>query len=445
MSRPRGRPRVVRQEPHIAAPVEPVVGVEAHIEGPAAAGVGAPPLPPPPPGKGDEAGVEGEGPQGGQGGQGPAGIDMTPLVQAIAGAFQAAVAGAQTAAQPRGDDNNLPLERLRSLGDEEFRGSTPERSELWLEKTVRILAQMGCVGARRLGCVISLLQGDAYSWWVTITTGVPEAEIGWDFFESGFRKIYLGPRYLDEKKREFMALAQGDASVTDYEIRFVRLSQYAPELVPTEVERCNRFRYGLNEEIKRYTLASDYSDFDVLVARAKDLEHSLGLTKRSGGSSSGKRNNNFDRGDAKRHRGGRHQFDHRRGGGHHGRGHQGHRRGRRLPECTRCGRQHTGECWGNFHACWNCGSRDHFRRECPHQAAQAPNMAQAPARATDFQRGRGRGRGYFQPRADAPRVDAQRNLAHVVAVQPEVGGPARVYAQREAGNDTDVIAGNFEL
>ncbi|GMJ14508.1 hypothetical protein HRI_005120000 [Hibiscus trionum] len=181
MSRPRGRPRVVRQEPRVAAPVEPVVGVEAHIEVPVAAGVGAPPPPPPPPPPspvaGGEDGAEGEGPQGGQGGQGPAGIDMTPLVQAIAGAFQAAVAGAQAAAQPRCDDASLPLERLRSLGAEEFRGSTPERSELWLEKTVRILAQMGCVGARRLGCVISLLQGDAYTWWVTITTGVPEAEI----------------------------------------------------------------------------------------------------------------------------------------------------------------------------------------------------------------------------------------------------------------------------
>ncbi|KAL4334148.1 hypothetical protein GQ457_07G003830 [Hibiscus cannabinus] len=45
-----------------------------------------------------------------------------------------------------------------------------------------------------------------------------------------FRKKYLGTRYADEKKREFMALVQGGISVTDYEIQFVRLSQYAPEL-----------------------------------------------------------------------------------------------------------------------------------------------------------------------------------------------------------------------
>ncbi|KAL4304064.1 hypothetical protein GQ457_10G008310 [Hibiscus cannabinus] len=44
-------------------------------------------------------------------------------------------------------------------------------------------------------------------------------------------------RYEDEKKREFMTLVQGNMSVTDYEIQFVRLSQYAPELVPTERDR----------------------------------------------------------------------------------------------------------------------------------------------------------------------------------------------------------------
>ncbi|KAL4347982.1 hypothetical protein GQ457_17G011470 [Hibiscus cannabinus] len=42
---------------------------------------------------------------------------------------------------------------------------------------------------------------------------------------SAFLKKYLGTRYEDEKKREFMALVQGSMSVADYEIQFVRLSQ----------------------------------------------------------------------------------------------------------------------------------------------------------------------------------------------------------------------------
>ncbi|KAL4348137.1 hypothetical protein GQ457_17G010800 [Hibiscus cannabinus] len=49
-------------------------------------------------------------------------------------------------------------------------------------------------------------------------------EITREFFQSAFRKKYLGTRYGDEKKREFMAPIMGSMSVTDYEIQFVRLS-----------------------------------------------------------------------------------------------------------------------------------------------------------------------------------------------------------------------------
>ncbi|KAK9031836.1 hypothetical protein V6N11_056122 [Hibiscus sabdariffa] len=315
-------------------------------------------LPPPPPVVG-EANGGGAGPQGGvgpqagagpQAGQGPTVGDLSPLIQAIAEAFQTAMAGVQGAAQPQGGGNGLPLERLRHLGGDEFRGLSPEKSEAWLESTIRVLGQMECTDARKLGCVVSLLQGDAYAWWTTVISSMDEDDITWGFFQSAFRKKYLGSRYEDEKKREFMALVQGSMSVTDYEIQFVRLSH---------------------------------------------------------GSSSGKRPASWDRDSTKRHKDQRFQPEPRRGGGNPRRGHQGQGRFQQAPECARCGRRHMGECWGNGSSCWNCGARGHMRRDCPH-----------PAR---------------------------RNVAHVVAVQPEGGGPARVYAQHEGRNDTNMIAGNFSL
>ncbi|KAK8614866.1 hypothetical protein V6N13_068655 [Hibiscus sabdariffa] len=293
-------------------------------------------LPPPPP-VGGEANEGGAGPQGGvghqagvgpQAGQGPAGV-----------------------AQPQGGGNGLPLERLRHLGGVEFRGLPPGKSEAWLESTVHILGQLECTDARKLGCVVSLLQGDAYTWWTTVTSSMDEGEITWEFFQSVFRKKYLGTRYADEKKREFMALVQGSMSVTDYEILFVRLSQYAPELVPTERDRCDRFRYGLVKEVKTYMLAYDYTDFDVMVARAKDIEQSLGLPALAGGSSSGKRPASWDRDSAKRHKDRRFQPEHRRGGGNPGRGYQGQGGYQQAPVCARCGRRHMGECWGNENSC----------------------------------------------------------------------------------------------
>ena len=52
-------------------------------------------------------------------------------------------------------------------------------------------------------------------------------------------------RYLDDRRREFIDLVQGGLSVTEYEFRFVRLSQYAPELIPDERTRCDHFCFGL--------------------------------------------------------------------------------------------------------------------------------------------------------------------------------------------------------
>ncbi|KAL4326034.1 hypothetical protein GQ457_11G028600 [Hibiscus cannabinus] len=67
-----------------------------------------------------------------------------------------------------------------------------------------------------------------------------------------FRKKYLGTRYGDEKKREFMALVQGSMSVTDYDIQFVRLSQYAPELVPTKRDRSLEAQRLMDDSFQAY-------------------------------------------------------------------------------------------------------------------------------------------------------------------------------------------------
>ncbi|GMI63488.1 hypothetical protein HRI_000018100 [Hibiscus trionum] len=169
-------------------------------------------LPPPPgggPPSGDGAGGEnagvgagaGAGVAGPEGVQGQAAPDMTVLIQAIARAFQAAVAAAQGAAH-QGDANvRLPLERLRSLRGTEFRGLSPEGSESWLESTKRILGQMNCNNVQKLGCVVSRLHDDAYTWWTTTVSGMEENDVTWTFFLNAFKRKYLGVRYLDEKKR----------------------------------------------------------------------------------------------------------------------------------------------------------------------------------------------------------------------------------------------------
>ncbi|GMI94600.1 hypothetical protein HRI_003129300 [Hibiscus trionum] len=142
-------------------------------------------------------------------------------------------------------------------------------------------------------------------------------------------------------------------SVAEYEIQFICLSKYAPELISSERERCERFRYGLVADVKTYMLTADYTDFDVLVTRAKDIESNLGLVSRAGGSSSRMlaAECDYGRDHNKRNKYRKPHFDARRGGGNPGRGQQGPNAFLRTPECNRCGRSHAGECWGNLGTC----------------------------------------------------------------------------------------------
>ncbi|GMI70450.1 hypothetical protein HRI_000714300 [Hibiscus trionum] len=222
-------------------------------------------------------------------------------------------------------------------------------------------------------------------------------------------------------------------TVAEYEIQFVRLSQYAPKLIPNERERCERFHYGLVTDVKTFMLVAEYTDFDVLVSRAKDIEQNLGLSSRGVSSSSGKRaaDHGSSGGQNKRGRDKRYQPTARRGGGGHGTPVQGDRmradqntcwtcgsRGHLRRDCPRTAREVQAPVAVTGNSCWNCGSADHMRRECPLLAGGG--QGRAPVVVAP-QRGRGRDRGNFQRRDDGG-----RNLAHVVAVQPEGGGQARV-------------------
>ncbi len=56
-----------------------------------------------------------------------------------------------------------------------------------------------------------------------------------------FRKKYVSHVYLEARRREFLALRQRQLTVSEYEQEFVRLSGYALEIMPIEVDRCRRF------------------------------------------------------------------------------------------------------------------------------------------------------------------------------------------------------------
>ena len=94
------------------------------------------------------------------------------------------------------------------------------------------------------------LQGAAGSSYSTYIENKGDAEVTWEDFVRDFRASHIPSGLIERKREEFLVLRQGDRSVQEYNLAFVRLARYAPEEVSTEAKRIDRFREGLTTEIK---------------------------------------------------------------------------------------------------------------------------------------------------------------------------------------------------
>src|SRR3954471_5174578 len=112
------------------------------------------------------------------------------------------------------------------------------------------------------------LQGAAGSWYSTYKDNKGDTEITWDDFVKDFRAAHIPSGLIERKREEFLALRQGDRTVQEYNLAFVRLARYATEEVSTEAKRIARFRGGLATDIKYALTLSNPALFSEFVDQA---------------------------------------------------------------------------------------------------------------------------------------------------------------------------------
>ena len=159
-----------------------------------------------------------------------------------------------------------PIDFLGRKDDE------PSMAENWLERTERMLVQMHCTTEDKLEYASSLLQDEAYQWWVSLIRAAPPEGITWEFFLTEFRKQYVGHIYLSNMRQEFHNLKQRHMSVTEYQREFTRLSKYAPEMLVTEEEKCRKFEDGLNNYIRAHVTGFCDDDFSKIMTCDLNVE-----------------------------------------------------------------------------------------------------------------------------------------------------------------------------
>ena len=135
-----------------------------------------------------------------------------------------------------------------------------------------MLVKMHCTTEEKLECATSLLQDEAYQWWVSVTRIAPPERVTWKFFLDEFKKHYVGRIYLSNMRREFHNLKQRQMSVNEYQREFTRLSKYAPEILVSEEEKGRRFEDSLNDHIRAHVIGCCHEDFSKIVTCALNVE-----------------------------------------------------------------------------------------------------------------------------------------------------------------------------
>ena len=350
-------------------------------------------------------------------------------------------------------DQRTPLERIRKLQADEFKGDSvsPSTAEDWLDHTKWCMARLHLSDEEKIDCVQGLLKEQARRWWDNVVRERQPEEITWTLFLDLFERKYISERFRDEQKKLFLSLRQNRMTVAEYEFQFTKLERYAHDIIDSEMARCKRFEDGLNDEIRVHLIAQRIRVFTDLVDAAAGVEKIQSerrqrLTKRSN-FQQGSRSQGASESVSKKQK----TMPQQSQSQPQYRGFQprqyseagsvasvpsGKGRGE-APRCSNCGRKHTGECWGKVRACFTCGSKDHLRPNCPHRQPGAPTSTAVSTPIVQGGRGRGRGNG------GGP--SGQRASQPVQTDRP--GGVARTYAIRgpEARESTEVIIGKFSL
>ena len=317
---------------------------------------------------------------GGQASHAPPINEPEQVVGGTMGILQQLAQALQRAGQPAA---NVPqrsaIERMTRYRPIDFLGKKedePSMAENWLERTERMLVQMHCTAEEKLECATSLLQDEAYQWWVSVTRIAPPERVTWRFFLDEFKKHFVDRICLNNMRREFHNLKQRQLSVTEYVREFTRLSKYAPEMLVSEEEKCRKFEDCLSDHIRAHVTGFCHDDFSKIMTGALNVER----VKKEENERNDRRQGKKNPGQSSAHQQQRKRF----------RGPQdprqptaqatgrdsilptpsiaseqgGASRGQDVPRCSHCGRKHKGDCWRVTGACLGCGSMEHKIREC---------------------------------------------------------------------------------
>ncbi|GFZ04934.1 hypothetical protein Acr_17g0005060 [Actinidia rufa] len=174
--------------------------------------------------------------------------------------------------------HRAPAEPRAQSAMREFRRQDPPRfsgepdpieAELWLKK-INLAFEMIELDEDilRIRAATYQFSGRALTWWDVVKTTHNVAMMTWVDFERVFLDYYFPQVVRNAKRREFLALKQGDLSLVQYAAQFNDLARFAPECVATDYLRARCFEQGLRPGLRGKVVSFELNTFEEVMKKA---------------------------------------------------------------------------------------------------------------------------------------------------------------------------------
>ncbi|KAJ9545025.1 hypothetical protein OSB04_024732 [Centaurea solstitialis] len=339
--------------------------------------------------------------------------EMTELVtQQVQTATGGRVSGAGSSQS--GHTRNVTFKDFMACQPPNFLGEKdPVISSRWVSEVEGAFLTSFSPAEVKVRFAANLLRKAAKDWWnVVCSSRTPEQveAMTWEEFKGLFKAEFEPQVEIERLTNEFLYMKQTTESVSEITEKFLEKSRFCPNYVADETMKMYRYGQMLKAEIREFVLMTNCTNFQQMFEKARLREIELERQgKRKKEEHSQVPSNKKFKGIVQRSEG-----------------------KREYPKCSKCGRNHPGECRPSLITCYKCGktghsSRDcrvaarlcfrcfqpgHFAHECPNAAAStqlsgvAPLKAieAGPAKKVEIPKGRAR---VFQLTAEEAKVEPE--------------------------------------
>lgn len=184
----------------------------------------------------------------------------------------------QTVSQPNTDDYYKCMDQFFKLRPLNFDGrGNPEETEKWVRQMEKFFDSLSCNEEYKIPLATLALFGVVENWWRALKANseVPYDHQTWNWFLQAFHEQYFSESVKIEKELEFMALQQGDMTVSQYEIEFEDLARFVPMYQTDDRKKAMKFQGGLRPEIRNSIAPVRAVKFKEVVWIAKCTERNL--------------------------------------------------------------------------------------------------------------------------------------------------------------------------